>query len=480
MSGRPQLRGLVHKQLMKDIGLAFVVGGAAMLAWNATIKWPTERRYNEFNKQLAEVKKRAAATWNHPLLAPSALDRCVARVVVVAAAVLVVTAAVVAGVVSSLSSSDDDNHHDGPPTNRSDYLGRALYLQSKFPLIDGHNDLPYQLRIQFGNNVSLADLAGGLNTTQTDIPKLRAGKVGAQFWACYVDCSTSQFTDAVRTSLDQLDTIKRIVGKYPHVFAMAYTANDIRTAFAQGKIASLIGVEGGHAIDSSLATLRMFYDLGTRYMTLTHTCNTPWADSCAQTPVLNGLSDFGREVVLEMNRLGMLVDLSHVSPDTMRAALDTSVAPVIFSHSSAYALCNNARNVPDDVIERMPANGGLIMVNFYSGFINSTGTATLEQVADHIVYIAGKSSWDNVGLGGDYDGVATLPVGLEDVSKYPYLTAELLRRGVSDENVNKLNGGNLLRVFEAAEKVAQQLQQTTIPSEAAIGKYLNYSCRPDF
>lgn len=419
-------------------------------------------------------------SWNLPKNRSSSEPTCcgLRRKMVVSLAVIIVLAAIVIGVVFAIEKSDNEDNNNNLPT---DPLQRAQALQRSYPLIDGHNDLPYAVRVNYGNNVSIVDLLGGLSNTHTDIPRLRTGIVGAQFWASYVDCSISQFTDATRVTLDQIDTIKRFVKKYPSVFQMAYTSSDIKNIFASGKIASLVGVEGGHAIDSSLATLRMLYDVGTRYMTLTHTCHTPWADSCAPAvPAHNGLTSFGKQVVLEMNRLGMLVDLSHVSVATMLDALAVTKAPVIFSHSSSYTLCPTARNVPDNVLELVKTNNGLVMVNFASGFINCTSsTATLSQVADHILHIANISGWDCVGIGADYDGVTNLPVGLEDVSKYPQLVAELIRRGVSDSNIVKFLGGNLLRVFSEVEEIAAKLQETTIPSEATEGVQ-NYTCRPDF
>ena len=253
---------------------------------------------------------------------------------------------------------------------------------------------------------------------------------------------------------------------YPSHFELALTAADIRRIFASGRIGSLMGMEGGHSIDASLGTLRMMYGLGVRYMTLTHSCHTSWADSCTPTPLHGGLTDFGRKVIAEMNRLGMLVDISHVSPDTMRDVLSVTKAPVIFSHSSALALCSNVRNVPDDVLASTAANGGVVMVNFYSGFVCCQALCNLTDVADHIEYMASVAGYDHVGIGADYDGVSGLPVGLQDVSTYPALFAELLRRGVSEEDLIKVAGGNLLRVLEATEIVARELQAETLSDEA--------------
>lgn len=328
------------------------------------------------------------------------------------------------------------------------------------PLIDGHNDLPWQIFNQWQNTLSRFNMSDS-PTTQTDIPRLRQGKVGGQFWAAYCPCATGtgeRVNDAVRATMDQIDLIKRMVAAYPEDFALVTKADGITSAFADGKVGSLIGVEGGHSIDSSLATLRLFYDLGVRYMTLTHTCDTPWADSSAGTGDHGGLTAFGVDVVHEMNRLGMLVDLSHVSAATMRTVLDVARAPVIFSHSSALALCDNPRNVPTDVLQRVVANQGVVMVNFYTDFVCCSVDRPAEQcsvadVAAHIAYIKQAASIDNVGIGGDFDGVEKLPIGLEDVSTYPALIAELIAaHGFSPEDVKKLLGGNLIRVLKAAEK----------------------------
>eukprot|EP00731_Ephydatia_muelleri_P026058 Em0018g158a len=258
----------------------------------------------------------------------------------------------------------------------------------------------------------------------TDIPRLKAGGVGGQFWSAYMGCS-SQYADATRTFLDQIDVIRQFIAQYSTVFKFATSADDIEQAIAQGYIASMIGVEGGHAIDSSLGTLRQLYQLGARYMTLTHTCDTPLltsthprAHSCVD-PTPLGLNAFGVRVVYEMNRLGMLVDISHVSNYTMSDVLDVSKAPVIFSHSSAYALCANPRNVPDNILVRMPQNGGIVMVNFYPYFVSCTANASYLQVADHIDHIVKMAGVDHVGIGSDFDGITVVPVGLEDVSMYP-------------------------------------------------------------
>lgn len=353
------------------------------------------------------------------------------------------------------------------------------------PLIDGHNDLAWQLYQNQQNKIN------GLNFYQdfrvlwpnssipsmTDIPRLRKGKVGAQFWSAFVSCNTKQ-KDAVRATLDQIDVIHRFVKMNPKDFTFVTTAKGIRDAFVDGKIGSMIGVEGGHSIDSSLATLRMFYQLGVRYLTLTHSCNIPWADcwkvddpSYGVPNVTNGLSEFGKQVVKEMNRLGMLVDLAHVSVATMEDALSVTEAPVIFSHSSSYSVCPHARNVNDAILQKVKENGGVVMVNFYPPYVicNSTYEATVSDVADHFVKIKEVIGIDYIGIGADYDGVTSMPKGLEDVSTYPALINELKDvRGWTDEELKKVAGENVLRVMEKVEKVAASLQADKEPYEDLI------------
>lgn len=396
-----------------------------------------------------------------------------------------------------------------------DYQHRVDQILLQTPLIDGHNDLPWEIRERFQSDLSAVNLAAdtshlrlqpGQAALMTDIPRLRAGHVGAQFWSVWIPVSTQGF-EAVQMTLEQIDLVKRMSAQYPADFAMAYSAADIRRIHKSHKIASLIGIEGGHQINNSLAVLRQMYDAGARYMTLTHTSNTPWADSATDAPVHHGLTPFGVEVVKEMNRLGMLVDLSHVSPDTMRAALAASQAPVIFSHSSARALVDHPRNVPDDVLRAVAANGGIVMVNFAPPYVSAARNrweadhaaertrfdsppyaglyigqperakaalteweaqhpmpvTTLAQVADHIEHIRQVAGIDHVGLGSDFDGIPDAPVGLEGVDRYPALLEELMRRGWSDADIAKLAGENLLRTFAAAEQVSLRLQGASKP-----------------
>jgi membrane dipeptidase len=392
-------------------------------------------------------------------------------------------------------------------TAQGDLGSRARALHKQVPLIDGHNDYPWALReLDPGRDLDAADIGGSVPRLMTDIPRLRQGGVGGQFWSVYVP-SSMQGKEAVRATLEQIDIVHRMLRRWPETFATARTAADVERAFKNGRIASLIGMEGGHSIDSSLATLRMMHALGAGYMTLTHSLNVPWADAATDKPVLGGLSRFGEEVVREMNWLGMLVDLSHVSPDTMEDAIRVSAAPVIFSHSSAKALCNVPRNVPDAVLQMMPKNGGVVMITFVPGFIsqevadhgarlqaaqqsyraqfpnndayvtaamerwradNPEPRATLSQVADHIDHVRKVAGIDHIGLGGDFDGISTVVEGLEDVSKYPDLTAELLRRGYSDQDVKKILGLNILRVMREAERVSADLRKKRGPSSATI------------
>ena len=386
-------------------------------------------------------------------------------------------------------------------------MARAKALHKAVPLIDGHNDFPWALReANPARDLDALDLRAHLAPPiMTDIPRLRAGGVGGQFWSVWVPPSLSGDA-AVRTTLEQIDVVHRMVAKYPDTFQLALTADDVDRAFKAGKIASLIGMEGGHSINNSMATLRQMYAVGARYMTLTHTHNTDWADSATDKPEHHGLTPFGEAVVHEMNRLGMLVDLSHVSPETMAAALRVSKAPVIFSHSSARAICDHPRNVSDDILRQVTANGGVVMVNFYPNFLVPEGgkqatelyalqrtledahpgdmkaveagmneyrkshplpKATVKLVADHVDHVKQVAGVDHVGIGSDFDGIDITPEGLEDVSKYPALTAELLSRGWPDEDVKKFLGLNVLRAMRQAEAVAASMKNEP-PSVAML------------
>ncbi|XP_078103447.1 dipeptidase 1 [Sander vitreus] len=363
------------------------------------------------------------------------------------------------------------------------YMTRALQLMSETPLIDGHNDLPWQLRKQFNNELNKVDLYM-LKTTHTNIPKIKEGRLGAQFWSAYVPCET-QYKDAVRQTLEQIDVIHRMCEKYPETFMFATSSQDIIEAFNMNKTASLIGVEGGHSLDSSLGTLRTMYQLGVRYLTLTHSCNTPWADNWlvdtgSEPSQHNGLSPFGKQLIVEMNRLGMLIDLAHVTVAVMNQVLNMSKAPVIFSHSSAYSVCPHKRNVPDDVLKRVKTTGGIVMVNFYNDYVTCSSTATVSDVADHFDHIKKVAGAGIVGFGGDYDGVTRLPEGLEDVSKVPKVVAELLRRGWTDQEVKAALGDNLLRVLREAEKVRDSLNGTSSDDVPIPYDEVKNSCRTSY
>ncbi|MGA8455032.1 MAG: dipeptidase [Streptosporangiaceae bacterium] len=384
----------------------------------------------------------------------------------------------------------------------------ARDLLTRHPILDGHNDLPWTLRVADDVDLDTTDLDHPVTTIQTDWPRMAAGGVGAQFWSVYVSADLEGET-AVTTTLEQIDLVHELIRRYPGTLELALTADDVERIIAAGKVASLIGAEGGHSIGSSLGTLRALYALGVRYMTLTHNRSLPWADSATDDPVVGGLSPFGREVVREMQRLGMLVDLSHVSPDTMRDALDTAEGPLIFSHSSALAICDHPRNVPDEILARLPANGGTCMVNFVPAFVSQAcrdwergfaedakrrgfdfknvpgrGQAKelrrewiakhprpavkLAEVADHAEHVREVAGVDHVGIGSDYDGVDWLPEGLEDTSCYPALIAELLRRGWSEEDCGKLASGNIIRTLRAAEETARALSASRGPSRSRI------------
>jgi membrane dipeptidase len=357
-------------------------------------------------------------------------------------------------------------------------MARVQALLRATPLIDGHNDLPWAIRnfAAAPHSVEAYDLRRP-TPGHTDIARLRAGMLGGQFWSVYVpgDTATARRGFA-KVQLEQIDIAQQVFAKYPEIFEPATTAAGFRAAFARGRIGSVMGMEGGHAIENSLGALRAYYSMGVRYMTLTHNQHLDWADANTANPRHGGLTDFGREVVREMNRLGMLVDLSHTSPGTMSDALDVAEAPVIFSHSNAFAVANHARNVPDSILARLPRNGGVVMVTFVPGFISQAivdrsrlpeaertqpaPRATLAQVVEHIEHIRRVAGVDHIGIGGDFDGIDEVVEGLEDVASYPRLFAELARRGWSDADLKKLAGENVLRAFERAEQVAARLQQT--------------------
>ena len=358
----------------------------------------------------------------------------------------------------------------GFAAQQPDFLARARALHRATPLIDGHNDFPMALlEHNAQRSLDALDIRQTQPKIHTDIPRLRQGGLGGQFWSVYVP-ATLKGAEAVTATLQQIDVVYRMVRRYPDTFELATTAADVERIFKTGRIASMIGMEGGHSIDNSLATLRMFHALGARYMTLTHSSNIAWADSGTDKPALGGLSPFGEEVVREMNRLGMLVDLSHTSPGTMEDAIRVSEAPVIFSHSDARALNDHGRNVPDAVLRSLPKNGGIVMVTFVPGFLRADGMATLSDAADHLDHVRKTAGADHVGIGGDFDGIPTVPAGLEDVSKYPALTAELLRRGWPETDVRKALGLNVLRVMRQAEAVAARLQNERAPSVATLEK----------
>jgi membrane dipeptidase len=353
-------------------------------------------------------------------------------------------------------------------TGQESLADRVHRILSETPLIDGHNDLPGRIaefRTSEGD-VGTYDLR--VRTSgDTDIPRLRQGMVGGQFWSVHVDVDHPQ--PAVK-QLEQLDIARRMIDAYPDVLEFAGSASDVERIFGAGKIASLFGIEGGHVIENSLGALRAFYSAGVRYMTLTHFSNTDWADSGTDDPVANGLTMFGEEVVREMNRMGMMVDLAHTSPETMMDALRVSAAPIIFSHAAARAVTDHPRNVPNDVLRRLPENGGVVMQLFYPPYLDEAAdpAATIADVADHIEHIRAVAGIDHVGIGSDFDGIPTYVEGMEDVSTYPALFVELASRGWSDRDLRKLAGENILRVMRDVETVSRQLRRQRPPSTKTI------------
>lgn len=394
-------------------------------------------------------------------------------------------------------------------TDRDDYRQQAIKILESVPLFDGHNDVPWQYRNRVDYKFSELDF---WDTTHldppmhTDIPRLKEGRVGAQWWSVYVSAAIPE-NEAVVQTLEQIDFVHRLVEKYPDEFELALTADDVERIFDDGKIASLIGMEGGHSIANSLPVLRMMYDLGARYMTITHNRTLDWVDAAGDDPQHGGLTEFGEEVIHEMNRLGMVVDLSHVDYNTMEHVLNITEAPVIFSHSNARALSGHPRNVPDNILDMTAENNGIVMVTFVETFTseerrqffaertahrsklqylhpgepdsvsakmaewdadNEAPKSTLEQVADHIDYIRDRIGVEYIGIGGDYDGIPTLPEGLEDVSTYPDLFAELLKRGYTEDELRKIAGLNMLRVLRGVEETSERLRNEREPSEVRI------------
>jgi membrane dipeptidase len=391
-----------------------------------------------------------------------------------------------------LIAADDE---PAGPVNRKPIVltDRARELHAHSLLIDGHNDMPWEIRKQGGSSFDKMDISKPQPTLQTDIPKLRKGGVGAQFWSVWVPVEAGYRGEALSMTLEQIDLVKRMIERYPGTFEVALTADDIERNHANGKIASMIGVEGGHCIEESLAALEKLYNLGARYMTLTHTDSLGWADSATDAAKNNGLTPFGKQVVQRMNELGMMVDLSHVSAKTMRDAIATSEAPVIFSHSSAFGVCPSPRNVPDDVLKSLKNKDGVVMVNFFSGYVVPSAAKTaieemdferelkkkfngdktlyepelkrwkashkyargsIHDLLDHIDHMAKVAGTEFIGIGSDFDGVNLLPTQLEDASCYPYITQGLIDRGYTDEQIKGILGGNLLRVMRGVEAYA--------------------------
>lgn len=390
----------------------------------------------------------------------------------------------------------------------SELADRVRAVLERAPIIDGHNDMPWALRKRVRYDLDALDVSLDQSATglHTDLVRMRAGGMGAQFWSVFVPCALTG-DNAVSATLEQIDFVYQLASRYPRQLAIARSADEVEAAYAAGRIASLIGVEGGHSIDSSLGTLRMLHALGARYLTLTHTSNTPWADSATDEVGVGGLSEFGREVVRECNRLGVMADLSHVAPSTMHATLDVSSAPAFFSHSSARALCDHPRNVPDDVLARVRATGGVVMVTFVPGFLTEEcrvwmddmvavegeltktypedgpewherravwaaahprPSCSVEDVADHIEHVREIAGVDAVGLGSDFDGIVETPDRIGDVATFPALLEVLAGRGWSDADLGKLTWHNALRVLRCTESAARAAQADRAPSLAVF------------
>lgn len=403
---------------------------------------------------------------------------------------------------SSRAAAGDDTK---APTDRKPIVlsDRARELHSHSLLIDGHNDMPWEIRKQGSSSFEKMDISQPQPKLQTDIPRLRQGGVGAQFWSVWVPVELGYKGTALSTTLEQIELVKQMIARYPDTFALALTADDIERIHGQGKIASLVGVEGGHCIEESLPVLDKLYYLGARYMTLTHTDTLSWADSGTDASRNNGLTPFGQQVVRKMNQLGMMVDISHVSAKTMNDTLDVCKAPVIFSHSSAYAVCEHPRNVPDDVLKRLKVNDGVVMVNFFSGYVVPSAAkvsmevmdlerelkkkhddkdlieaemkrwkakhkyprGTIHDLLDHIDHIAQVAGPEHIGIGSDFDGVSLLPSQLDDVSCYPYITQGLIDRGYTDEQIRGILGGNMLRVMRGVEAYAAKHRTDDSPKK---------------
>lgn len=407
---------------------------------------------------------------------------------------LVVKLGVMGALISAVLSNSPARAQDAK-TNQS-ISEKAKAIHRKAYVFDGHNDLPWEIR-KFAKRFDDCDISKPQPSLHTDIDRLRLGNVGAQYWSVYVPADTMRAGVAYRTTVEQIDLVHAMVKRYPDVFQLCLNSEDIEKARQAGKIASLIGMEGGHSIEDSIQNLRRLYDMGARYMTLTHSDTLSWADAATDQAKHGGLSPFGQEIVREMNRLGMLVDISHVSPATMHDALDISAAPVIFSHSSARSIADHPRNVPDEILKRLPQNGGVVMINFYSGFVVPKSAEIMKEmfqvrrelqakypddkgrmereykqwqvknpypageasiIADHIEHVIKVAGIDHVGLGSDYDGISTAPKGMEDVSTYPLITEMLVQRGYSEEDIHKVLYKNALRVLRDAEIAAKKLQ----------------------
>ncbi|GAA4436196.1 dipeptidase [Bremerella cremea] len=404
---------------------------------------------------------------------------------------------VVVSAASLLAIPNGLNAEDAEQSVRPRLTARAKDLHASSIVIDGHNDLPWKIRADGDGNFQKLDISKPQPKLHTDIPRLRQGGVGAQFWSVWVPVDLGYQGTALLTTIEQIELVKKMAETYPDDFEIALTVEDIRRIHADGKIASLIGVEGGHCIENSISSLNHLHQLGARYMTLTHADSLDWADSATDDEKAGGLSPFGKEVVQRMNTLGMMVDISHVSVPTMHDVLNISQAPVIFSHSSARAVADSPRNVPDEVLKRLPEKDGIVMVNYYSAFIvpeaariyhegvaikrklqmegktadeiqaavarhrkqNPMPAGTFNDVIEHIDHLVKTAGWQHVGLGSDYDGVGLVPAGLEDVSTYPYITQALLDRGYTDEQIRGILGENLLRVMAKIETTGQQLRQ---------------------